>query len=85
VEICSYKLDGGYQLNFVDQLYTDEELPVRDFEVGVKMSESEAKNVESITVVPNGEKLEYHYEDGFLKFSINSLVMYEMIEIKIKK
>ena len=85
VEICSYKLDDGYQLNFVDQLYTDEELTVRDFEVGVRMSADEAKNVEGVYVRPNGEPIEYRYEDGLLKFSIKSLLMYRMVEIKIKK
>lgn len=84
VEICSYKLEDGYQLNFVDHLCTDEELPIRDFEVGVKMSEEEAKNVEGIYVVPSGEKIEYRYENGFLRFSIQSLVRYKMVEIKKK-
>ncbi|MBE6550060.1 MAG: hypothetical protein E7670_06490 [Ruminococcaceae bacterium] len=84
VEICAYRLKDGYQLNFVDQLYTDEELIVRDFEVGVKMSEEEAKNIEGVYVRPNGESLTYRYENGYLKFSIESLLLFRMVEIKIK-
>ena len=85
VELCSYKTDDGYQINLVDLLCTEELIPIPNIEVGVSMSEAEAEKVESVSVIPNGAPLEYRYEDGFLRFCIPYIVMYEMIGIKIKK
>ena len=84
VEICSYRTDDGYQLNFVDLLYGVEPRPIPAFEVAVKLSEEEADGIESVIVLPDGEAVEFRYESGFLKFCIPSLVMYTMIGIKIK-
>lgn len=85
VELCCYKTDGGYQINALDLLCTEELFPMPSFEVGVRMSAEEAAKVEGVSVLPNGSPMEYRYEDGFLKFCIPSLIMYQMIGIKIKK
>ena len=80
VEICGYRTDYGYQLNFVDLLCTDEQLPIKDFDVSVKLSEGET--VESVSKMPNGEPIEYSFENESVNFIVKSLVMYEMIVIK---
>ena len=83
VELCSYRTEEGYQINAVDLKFDDERLTVQPFDVSIRLDDGE--EIESVRVLPNGETLDYRFEDGVLTFRTLPLIMYTMVGVKIKK
>jgi hypothetical protein len=82
VEICAYKLEDGYQINCVNLTADEERIPVYPFTVSVKLD----REPEGVTVceLPDGTLIDHSYSDGKLSFTVKDLVIFKMIEVKMK-
>jgi hypothetical protein len=81
VEICAYELDNGYQINCVNLQADEEQIPARDFTLGMKMTPEQAAKITSVRELPNGEELDFTYADGYLTFKVSGLLIYRMVEV----
>ena len=55
----------------------DELIPLHNVSVSVKV----ADNINSVTIIPSGDKLDFEQKDGYTKFIVPLLECHQMIEL----
>lgn len=76
-ELVCYDLGDCLQVNAVDVFCTDERLALPNFKVSLKC-DSKPEKVRSVT---KDKDIPFTYSDGYVKFNVRSLKMFEMFEI----